>query len=245
MENKKVSINNDNDMLHEWKNRTNRDVEIHTFGVENMSECMAREIVKNENNTKYICSINGERIPLNVPVGGYSFVLNSLCATLVAKRLGLENEQIQKGIADFKLTKKRMEIIELDNNIKIINDAYNASLDSMKAAINYLSECKAKRKIAVLGDMFELGDFAEELHRKVGEEIAKSKVDLLYLIGDNSKYIKEEAEKFGFSSKSIATFNTRDEILEKIQKEKKSGDMILFKASNGMKLFEVAENLRA
>ena len=245
MENKKVIINNDNDMLHEWKNRTNKDIEIHTFGVENMSESMARNIEKSENSTKYICSINGERIPLNVPVGGYAFVLNSLCATLVAKRLGLTNEQIQAGISGFKLTKKRMEIIELDNNIKIINDAYNASLDSMNSAITYLSECEAKRRIAILGDMFELGEFAEELHRKVGEDVAKSKIDILYLIGENSKYIKEEAEKFGFPSKKIFEFDTRDKILEKIQEQMKSGDIILLKASNGMKLFEIAENLRS
>ena len=245
MDTKKVIINNDNDMLHDWKSRTNKDVEIHTFGVENMSECMARNIVRNDNSTKYICSINGEEIPLNVPVGSFSFVFNSLCACMVGKMLNLTNEQIQKGISEFKLTKKRMEIIELDDNIKIINDAYNASLDSMKAAIDYLNECESKRKIAVLGDMFELGNFAEELHRKVGEEVAKSKIDLLYLIGENSKYIKEEAEKFGFSSRRIFEFNTRDEILEKIQKDKKNGDIILLKASNGMKLFEIAENLRA
>ncbi len=245
MDNKKVIINNDNDMLHEWKNRTNKDVEIHTFGVENMSECMAKNIESGQNSTKYICSINGEKIPLYVPVGSYSFVLNSLCATLVGKKLELTNEQIQKGISEFKLTKKRLELIELDNNIKIINDAYNASLDSMKSAIEYLSECKANRRIAILGDMFELGDFAEELHRRVGEEVARSKIDYLYLIGENSKYIKEEAEKLGFSSKKIFEFKTRDEITKKIQMEMKSGDIILLKASNGMKLFEIAENLRA
>lgn len=137
-----------------------------------------------------------------------------------------------------------MEIIKLKNNVKIINDAYNASLDSMKAAINYLSEIEAERKIAVLGDMFELGDYAEELHRKVGEEIAKSNIDKLYLIGESAKFIKEEAIKLGFDEKNIKYFNSRDEILKNIQQEMEDGDIFLFKASNGMKLFEIVENLK-
>jgi UDP-N-acetylmuramoyl-tripeptide--D-alanyl-D-alanine ligase len=76
--------------------------------------------------------------------------------------LNLTNEEIRKGIATFELTKKRMEILKVNNGMTIINDSYNASYDSMKAAINYLAGTNSNRKIAVLGDMFELGNFSEE-----------------------------------------------------------------------------------
>ena len=158
--------------------------------------------------------------------------------------LNLTDKEIQKGITSFELTKKRMEIIKLENDIVLINDSYNASFDSMKAAIEYLSNTNSKRKIAVLGDMFELGEFSEELHRKVGEEVAKNKIDLLFAIGENSKAIAEEAENKGMKKDKIKYFNNKQELLDIIINTMKKGDSILFKASNGMKLFEIVEKLK-
>ena len=238
----KAVINNDNDLLYSWAQKS--DIEVHTFGIENKSECNAINIKKGENSTEFDAKYNDEEIALKVPVGGDVFILNSLCATLVGKIVGLSNEQIQKGILSFELTKKRMEIIKIANNITLINDSYNASFDSMKAAIEYLSNTNSKRKIAVLGDMFELGHFSEELHRKVGEEVAKNQIDLLFTIGDNSKYIAEEAEKKGMNIKNIIYLKDKDELLEKLKNTMNEGDAILFKASNGMKLFEIVEKLK-
>lgn len=238
----KAVINNDNDLLYSWAQKS--DIEVHTFGIENKSECNAINIKKGENSTEFDAKYNDEEIALKVPVGGDVFILNSLCATLVGKIVGLSNEQIQKGILSFELTKKRMEIIKIANNITLINDSYNASFDSMKAAIEYLSNTNSKRKIAVLGDMFELGHFSEELHRKVGEEVAKNQIDLLFTIGDNSKYIVEEAEKKGMNIKNIIYLKDKDELLEKLKNTMNEGDAILFKASNGMKLFEIVEKLK-
>lgn len=159
--------------------------------------------------------------------------------------MDLSNEEIKKGIATFKLTQKRMEIIRLENNITIINDSYNASFESMNSSLKYLSEeVQAKRKIAVLGDMFELGSFSEELHRKVGEAVVKNKIDKLYVIGENSKYIKDEAIKNGMREDDIFYFENKEQLLEKIQNTMEEGDAILFKASNGMKLFELVEKLK-
>ena len=242
MAKKVLVINNDNDMLNNWAK--NADIEIHTFGIENESECNAINIQKQENSTKFTAKINNEKIDLDVPVGGEVFILNSLCACLVGKLMNLTNEQIYKGIASFELTKKRMEIIKIENNITLINDSYNASFDSMKAGIKYLAEeVKSDRKIAVLGDMFELGDFAEELHRKVGAEVAKNKIDILIAVGENSKYIKEEAEKNGMNINNIYYLENTDNLLEKIKEIMKPGDTILFKASNGMQLFKIVEKI--
>ena len=244
MQKPKIVINNDNDLLHEWKNNLKENIEVHTFGIENKSDCMAENIKKSENNSEFICNINNEKIKINVPIGGDVFIINSLCAILVGKNLGLSDKQIQDGIENFELTKKRMEIIKLKNNITLINDSYNASLDSMKASIKYLSELKGKRKIAVLGDLFELGDYSEKIHIKIGEEIVKNKIDLLYLIGENSKYIKDEALKNGMNKNNIFYFNSKNEIINNLKNIMTENDIVLFKASNGMRLFEIVEELK-
>ena len=243
MENPILVINNDNDMLNTWANENPTKANIKTFGIQNQSICTAEKIEKKENYSKFICHYENDNFEIEVPIGGEVFILNALCAALVGKILNLSNEQIRKGIATFELTKKRMELIKIKNNITLINDSYNASLDSMKASINYLSETENTRKIAVLGDMFELGDFSEELHRKVGLEVAKNKIDLLFAIGENSKYIVEEAIKNGMKKENIQYLENREELLKQIKNTITEGDIILFKASNGMKLFEVVDEL--
>lgn len=246
MKNKKIVINNDNDLLNEWKNKIkeNENIEVHTFGIKSKSECMAEKIVYQENESNFICNLNNKKFEISVPVQGEHFILNSLCAILVGNLCKIENDKIKNGIRSFSLTKKRMEIIKLKNEITIINDSYNASYESMKASINYLENLEAKRKIAVLGDMFELGDFTEELHRKVGQEIKKEKIDYIFLIGKNSKYIAKEAIKNGFEKDKIFNFEESYKLLKKLSEFISSEDVILFKASNGMKLFQIVDELK-
>jgi UDP-N-acetylmuramoyl-tripeptide--D-alanyl-D-alanine ligase len=244
MENPRIIINNDNDLLNKWYEENKEKIEIHTFGVENASECIAENIKKEENNIEFTCNFKNEKMKINVPVGNSVFVLNSLCAVLVGKLLNLSNDEINSGIGTFELTKKRMEIIKLKNDITLINDSYNANFDSMVATIKYLSEFNKNRKIAVLGDMYELGDFSEELHRKVGVEIPKNKIDLLILVGNYSKFIKLAAIENGMAEKNILQFNSNEELLTAIKNIMKDGDVILFKASNAMKLFNVVEKLK-
>lgn len=242
MDKKVLVINNDNDLLHKY-NLENKDVEKHTYGIENKSDVMAEDIILNENNSKFICNLKGEKFKVKVPVGGIHFVYNALCAATVGNLLGLSIEQIKKGIETFELTKKRMDITELDNGVTIINDSYNASFESMQASLKYLSGLKNNRKIAVLGDMFELGEYSKELHEKVGKEVAKNNIDILICSGDNSKYIVEEAKENGMEKNNIYYFEDKNEIQNFIRNIWKKGDAILFKASNGMKFFEIVENL--
>jgi len=242
MKNKILVINNDNDLLHDFY-LNNKDIEIHTYGIENKSEVMATEVVLNENDSEFICNLDGEKINVKVPVGGIHFVYNALCAITVGKILGLNNEQIINGIASFELTKKRMDITELENGVKIINDSYNASFESMQASLKYLNNLNCDRKIAVLGDMFELGDFSKELHEKVGKEVVANNIDILISNGENAKYIIESAENNGMSKENIYYFEDKAEIEKFIKNNWKNGDAILFKASNGMKFFEIVEKL--
>ena len=243
MENPILVINNDNDLLNKWNIGNYEKIKTYTYGINNKSDVNAKEIKLNENNSEFICESKNEKTKINVPIGGEHFILNSMCAYTIGKLLGLSNEEITNGISHFKLTARRMEISHLKNNITLINDSYNACFESMKASILSLKNMRGKRKIAILGDMFELGSFSEKLHRDVGTEIYKNNIDKLYLIGDLSKFIGLEAENKGFNKENIFYFNTKEDLIKKLEKNIREGDTILIKASNGMKLFEVAEKL--
>ena len=237
-----IIVNNDNDLLHKWYEENKGNYNIKTYSITEKSDVMAKDITLKENASDFTCNINGKEERITVPVGGEHFVLNSLCAISVGEVLGIEADKIKSGIESFELTKKRMDIIELQNGVKIINDAYNASLESMKASLKVLAEFKDNRKIAVLGDMFELGDFAKELHEKVGEEIVKNKIDILIAAGENSKYMAEIARK-GIGEEKVYYLEEREKIEVLLQEIVKKGDVILFKASNGMQFYKIAERM--
>ena len=237
----RVIINNDNDLLHDWYEKNKDEIEIHTIGIENNSELMAKEIELGEESSKFKAISNEDKTEIQVPVAGTHFVYNALCAMEVGRVLGIATNQIQDGIAKFELTKKRMDIRKLENGAIIINDAYNASYESMRVSIEFLANHTGTRKIAVLGDMFELGEYSEELHRNVGKEVASHDIDVLICAGENSKYIIEEAQK----NKKIETFyfHNNEEIVEKLTQELRNGDVVLVKASNGMKFFEICQKV--
>jgi len=242
--NPKVIINNDNDLLHKWYEDNRKNYDIKSYGIKNESDVNAFDIVLNSESSHFCCNIQNNKIDIHVPVGGEHFVLNSMCAVLVGEALNIDMQKIKQGIETFELTKKRMDITELNSGVKIINDAYNASLESMHASLKYLAEFKNNRKIAVLGDMFELGDFSKELHEKVGKEILENKIDVLICSGENSKNIVEVAKKGGMNKNNIYYFKDKTDINNLLKNIVKKGDIILFKASNGMKFFELAENAK-
>lgn len=237
----KIIINNDNDLLHKWYEENKENIEIHTFGIENESDLNAQNIELREDGSRFEVISETGKIEIEVPIGGKHFVYNALCATEVGHILGISNEKIKQGIAQFELTKKRMDIKKLENGAILINDSYNASYESMKASLEFLENYTGIRKIAVLGDMFELGEYSVELHRKVGEEVARRNIDILICSGENSKYIIEEAEK----NPKIQTyyFNNNEQIVEKLSQELKNGDVVLVKASNAMKFFEICQKV--
>ena len=227
-----IIINDDNDLLHKWNLENKEKIEIHAYSLKN-----AKDIELKEESSTFKTTIQKE-INITVPIGGEHFVYNALCAIEVGKILNIPDEKIQKGIAEFELTKKRMDIKKLDNGATLINDSYNASYESMKASIEYLAKYPGKRKIAVLGDMFELGEYSMELHEKVGKEIAKNNIDILVCSGENSKYIinqNQQIENYYLKS--------NEEILKKLQQILSDGDVVLVKASNGMKFYEICQKL--
>ena len=239
-DNPTIIINNDDKLLHKWylENKDNR--KIITYGIENKSDIMAKDMILDQEESRYKCNIDGKEIDVEVPIAGRHFVLNSLCATTVGITLNIDINKIITGIKNVELTKKRMDIKEI-NGIKVINDAYNASPEAMKASLNYLSSFKNNRKIAVLGDMFELGKYSEKLHKLVGEYVCENNIDILVCAGENAKLIADEALKNGMKKEKVFYLKEKDKALELLRKITKTGDVVLFKASNGMKFYELAD----
>jgi UDP-N-acetylmuramoyl-tripeptide--D-alanyl-D-alanine ligase len=237
-----IVINNDNDMLNKWAKEDTK-YKKYTFGIDEKSDVMAYNIKVNENYSTYNVKIDNKEYSVKVPVSGVHFVYNSLCATAVGNLLNISPENIIKGIETFTLTKNRMEIDKIKDNVTVINDAYNASYDSMKAALEYLKELPGNRKIAVLGDMFELGEFAEEIHRKVGIEVITHKVDMLVTVGELANYIADEAEYLGMPKDQVIRLNTTTEAINYLNDNLEKDDVVLLKAANGMHFAEIFKGI--
>ena len=237
-----IVINNDNDMLNKWAKEDTK-YKKYTFGIDEKSDVMAYNIKVNENYSTYNVKIDNKEYSVKVPVSGVHFVYNSLCAIAVGNLLNISPENIIKGIETFTLTKNRMEIDKIKDNVTVINDAYNASYDSMKAALEYLKELPGNRKIAVLGDMFELGEFAEEIHRKVGLEVITHKVDMLVTVGELANYIADEAEYLGMPKDQVIRLNTTTEAINYLNDNLEKDDVVLLKAANGMHFAEIFKGI--
>lgn len=238
-----IVINNDNDMLNKWA-KEDKVYKKYTFGIDEKSDVMAYNIKIGNNSSTYNVKINNEEYTVNVPISGKHFVYNSLCAIAVGNLLGISPENIIKGIETFSLTKNRMEVVKIKDNVTVINDAYNASYDSMKPALEYLSELPANRKIAVLGDMFELGEFSEEIHRKVGIEVVTHKIDILVTVGKLAKYIAEEAKYLRMPEENIISLETTEEASEYLNKILQKDDAVLLKAAHGMHFSEIFKSIK-
>jgi len=169
------------------------------------------------------------RFTLNM-VGQHN-VLNALIGIQISKDFGLTFQEMEKGLENFNATSMRLEFIN-KNNFTIINDSYNANPDSMKAALEVLKGYSGARKIAILGTMGELGDYAKEAHTQVGE-FARDKADIVLTTGDFKKCYEE-----GFKEGTMI-FETKQELMEELSKMIKTDDTILIKASRSEKFEEI------
>lgn len=237
-------INKDNDMLKRWYEENNKNInyKVITYGIKGKCDFTGYDIIYKADGSIYKIDSNNNTYDVKVKIGGEHFVLNSLCAISVASIFNIPMNRIINGILNFELTKNRMEIKKKDN-ITIINDCYNANYDSMKAALDFLGKNKNNRKIAVLGDMLELGHFSEELHKKVGVEVNKNKIDILITVGKDAKNISASSKSCGMHESNIFEFDNNKEAINKIKNIIKENDIILIKASNGMKFNEITDDL--
>lgn len=234
-------INNDNDLLNMW-NRDNKDKHKHiTYAIENKSDLNATNVEILKNSSAFEIELNKKKYKVEVPVGGKHFVYNSLAAIAVGLEYNIDIENIIKGIKTFSLTKRRMEILQTKDNATIINDSYNASYESTKAALEYLNSVKADRKIAVLGDVLELGKFSKQMHELIGEEVVNNNVNILITVGTEAQNINNIVKDKNIEEYS---FKTNEEAIKKLQGIIKPKDIVLVKASNGMHFEEIVDAIK-
>lgn len=215
---------------------------IQTFGKSKVNDLYPISIEQQNNGSVYSINKAPEK-ELYLPVLGEYNVLNSLSAILSALELGLSMDEIELGLKALKLSSMRMEKHTGIKGTKIINDAYNASPTSMKAAIHMLETlADADDKIVVLGDMLELGDNEVEFHREVGRELKESKIKYVFTYGKLGNYIAESA-KLTFPETRVFAFMDKQELVQHLKSVINGNEWILVKGSRGMKLEEVVQEL--
>ncbi len=196
-----------------------------------------------EDGSSFSIMVDNKTYEVKVPVPGIHNVYNAMAAIAVGVEMNISMKIIVEGISDYSPGSMRQNIIS-HKGIKIINDAYNASPQSMQAAINVLEELSTKtRGIAVLGDMLEMGNMAKELHYSVGDFIKDKNISHLITVGKDSKNITQAVTDSGNSSINLRHFDNNSDALDYIIGIVKQGDYILIKGSRGMKMEQIAEGL--
>jgi len=223
-----------------------KDKKLYTFGIENKSDIMACNVrMESDKGMRFTLEVqNGKSREIYFPLLGRHNIYNALAAAAAAFALGIELDLIEKGLSSFKPLDLHMQFSNFYNGIKIINDSYNASPLSVKSALETLAEVAQKnRKIAILGDMLELGEKADFYHREIGKEVAKLSIDTLITVGQGGKIIAQSSKEEGMAEERIFSFekNEKKNLSKKLLSLTKPGDFILLKGSREMKMEDILE----
>lgn len=213
------------------------------FGEGDGMDLSAREIRPEGGGNRFTAVTPAGERELFVPLPGRHSVINSLAAVAVGLACGLDFDSIARGLLTAELSAMRLETLEV-RGIKVINDTYNANPLSTKAALQALGEVAAGgRKVAVLGDMLELGERAESGHREVGEAAARLDVEYLVAVGALAEFIALGARDGGIPEERVRHFRTNMEALKFLEKVLQSGDVVLVKGSRGMRMEEIVKGI--
>lgn len=193
------------------------------------------------NGISFETNIYNKCFRININQIGNHNIQNALAAIKVGEIFDVDPNMIVSGINKYKNFKGRLEIKKIKGDVTLIDDTYNASIDSMKSGLITVNDLKSNRKIAVLGDMLELGEYSKNIHLQVGEIFKDLKYDILYTLGNEAKNIALSASKY---IDNIICFDDKEKLEEKLKSIIKSGDIIYFKASNSMKFSDIVENLQ-
>lgn len=226
-------INGDDEFLLSLQDNSPFRVITYGFGVHNMIKASNYKLLPLNKGSQFM--INDELYTLNT-LGKHN-VYNSLPAIILGKEFGLNLKMINQGLNMFTHEKMRLEISKI-HGMTIINDAYNANTQSMKAAIDVLATQKG-RKIAILGDMLEMGEFSKDNHLDVGKYSSSSIIDVLIGVGEQAKYYIEGAKEFKTSNISLYYFSNLQQLAKEINDIIQIDDIILLKGSRGSKMESV------
>lgn len=212
------------------------------FGIEQEADVRALDVHTGVDGTTFtLVDRTYGRFAVSIPTAGLHTVYDALSAYAAATRLGLDPATCAAALANYRTTGMRQHIVE-KGGITVIEDCYNASPDSMKAAISVLKALPNGRKIALLGDMLELGDASEEGHRQTGQWVAEAGIDVLIAYGPRSAAMAEAAKAQGVTTVHC---QTPEEVLQYLRQFVQPGDALLAKASHAMKLEDLLQEYYA
>jgi UDP-N-acetylmuramoyl-tripeptide--D-alanyl-D-alanine ligase len=196
------------------------------------------------------CGASGSQFDILTPAGhahatlplvGEHNILNALAAVSVGLARGMTIEESAAALATMKPADKRGQVLQLDN-ITVINDCYNSNPKALNAMVDALASMKAQRRIVVAGEMLELGPAGEEMHRDAGQHMGEKKIDLLVGVRGLAQAMVERARDAGTNAVFVAT---PEEAGEWLAREMRDGDVVLLKASRGVKLEKALETWQA
>ena len=234
-ENSTLIINADNNML--TPERVKGPYRVITVGTGENCDYMIKDVCDfGDKGIEYTLCHEGKAYPVRLPVPGAHNAVNASLAVAAVGLIGIAPETAIKGFGQAELTEKRLNIRK-QGRIKVIDDTYNACPESMKSALNTListSGEKGVRKVAILGDMFELGKESASSHLEVGRYAGEKKPDLLIAVGEDARYIAEGAASLG--KERVLHYETREALEKDIDRIIRPTDIILVKASRGMEM---------
>ncbi|MDT3426502.1 UDP-N-acetylmuramoyl-tripeptide--D-alanyl-D-alanine ligase [Paenibacillus forsythiae] len=212
------------------------------FGLEPWNDDYPTGIMTHDGGTTFTSSRHGEHV-FTLPLPGIHNVVNSLAALAVASHYGVSEAEMAAGLGILRLTGMRIEIMRTSSGLTLLNDAYNASPTSMKAAIDVLQSMKGGgAKIAVLGDMLELGPEEAAFHSEIGSYLDPEQVDFVFAYGPLSVHLAEAAA-LRFGPDRVYAFTDKAALTDQLIRKSGKRDIVLFKASRGMRLEESLQRL--
>ena len=228
-----VILNADDARVTAMRSLATDGVRVLTYGIGADADVRAEALRLTSDGSQFMVTWNNERHDYSIPLAGRHNVSNALAALAAGFVLGYTPQEMQTGLQRLAVTKMRYEVHEV-GAWTFINDAYNASPSSMAAAVETTANLYEGRKIAVLGDMLELGDAAEEAHRRIGRRVAELGFAALVTYGPQSRWIHAAAEAAGCPVCCHA--ETHEVAAEHLRTLLRDGDTVLFKGSRGMKM---------
>ncbi|MGB7063287.1 MAG: UDP-N-acetylmuramoyl-tripeptide--D-alanyl-D-alanine ligase [Candidatus Zixiibacteriota bacterium] len=239
---KTLILNADDLILADRINQKKKDEQIISFGIESQADFAADKIGLNgDGNITF--RVNKD-LCISLRLLGRHNVYNALAAFAVGKLKEIDPQEIKGSLERYNPSRLRMELVRI-GNIRVINDSYNANPISMERALETLGSMETTgRKIAVLGDMLELGDRASDFHLEVGRKVARSGVDRLVVVGALARFIGEGAREAGMSSDQVLTFDGNEQVSLYLLENLRDGDLLLVKGSRKMKTEEVVLSLK-
>lgn len=185
-------------------------------------------------------------VDLKVPLLGRGHLMNVLCAAATALEFGIDLDTIVARVADLKPSTRRGAVLRLPKGVTVIDDSYNSSPSALQRALDVVSRSWGARRIAVLGEMLELGELSESLHQECGRMAANSRLSKLFTIGgEPARRLGESAVEAGLPAPAVAHFDTSTEAAPVIADQVTSGDVVLVKGSRGIRTDVVVERLTA